>query len=45
MIKRALVSVSDKKGIVDFCKGLVDCGLKSFPREAPQRLLRKRGLK
>ena len=26
MKKRALVSVSDKAGVVDFCKGLVDCG-------------------
>lgn len=28
MKKRALVSVSDKTGVVDFCKGLVANGLK-----------------
>ena len=29
MKKRALVSVSDKAGVVDFCKGLADCGFES----------------
>ena len=29
-MKRALVSVTNKDGIVDFCKGLVDLGLKLF---------------
>ena len=30
MIKNALLSVSDKTGIVDFAKGLVDLGVNPF---------------
>ena len=29
-MKRALVSVSDKTGLVEFVQGLVDCGYESF---------------
>ena len=35
MIKNALLSVSDKTGIVDFAKGLVDLGVTIYPQVGP----------
>ncbi len=34
-IRRALISVSDKTGVVDFARKLVALGVKSFPPAAP----------
>ena len=39
MIKNALLSVSDKTGIVDFAKGLVELGEPFIPQVGPLRLL------
>ena len=39
-IKRALISVSNKLGIVDFAQGLVNEGVKSTAREARGSILK-----
>ena len=43
-IKRALISVSDKDGIVDFAKGLVDLGVEIISTGGTYRLLTQNGL-
>lgn len=45
MSKRALVSVSDKTGLVDFVKGLVDCGWEIIATGGTQKLLDESGVK
>ena len=42
---RALVSVSDKTGLVDFVKGLVDLGWEIIATGGTQKLLEKEGVK
>lgn len=43
-IQRALISVSDKTGLVDFAKGLVDLGIEILSTGGTAGLLRKAGL-
>ncbi len=43
--RRALVSVSDKQGVVEFCKGLVDAGFEILSTGGTARALREGGLK
>jgi phosphoribosylaminoimidazolecarboxamide formyltransferase/IMP cyclohydrolase len=45
MKKRALVSVSDKAGVVDFCKGLVECGFEIISTGGTAKALKDAGLK
>ncbi len=45
MKKRALVSVSDKAGIVDFCKGLVKYGFEIISTGGTAKALKDAGLK
>ena len=45
MCNRALVSVSDKTGLVDFVKGLVDLGWEIIATGGTQKLLEKEGVK
>ena len=45
MKKRALVSVSDKTGLVEFVKGLVDLGWEIIATGGTQKLLEKEGVK
>ena len=45
MKKRALVSVSDKAGIVDFCKGLAECGFEIISTGGTAKALKDAGLK
>ncbi len=45
MKKRALVSVSDKAGVVDFCKGLVECGFEIISTGGTAKVLKEAGLK
>lgn len=45
MKKRALVSVSDKTGVVDFCKGLVKCGFEIISTGGTAKALKDAGLK
>lgn len=42
---RALVSVSDKTGIVDFCKGLIDLGFEIISTGGTSKTLKEAGLK
>src|ERR1700741_2591092 len=44
MIKQALISVSDKAGIVDFAKSLSDLGVKILSTGGTAKLLRDAGL-
>lgn len=44
MKKRALVSVSDKAGIVDFCKGLVECGFEIISTGGTAKALKDAGM-
>ena len=44
-MKRALVSVSDKSGLVDFVRGLVDLGWEIIATGGTQKLLEKEGVK
>ena len=39
VVKRALVSVSDKSGIVDFCKGLSELGIEILSTGGTAKLL------
>ncbi len=43
-VKRALVSVSDKSGIVDFCRALHDLGIELISSGGTARLLAQHGL-
>jgi phosphoribosylaminoimidazolecarboxamide formyltransferase/IMP cyclohydrolase len=43
-VKRALISVSDKEGIVDFAKGLSDLGVEILSTGGTARLLKESGL-
>lgn len=45
MKKRALVSVSDKAGVVDFCKGLVECGFEIISTGGTAKVLKEAGIK
>ena len=45
MKKRALVSVSDKTGVVDFCKGLVSLGFEIISTGGTAKALKDAGLK
>ncbi len=45
VVKRALVSVSDKNGVVEFCKGLVDVGIEILSTGGTARLLMDNGIK
>lgn len=45
MKKRALVSVSDKAGVVDFCKGLVECGFEIISTGGTAKALKDAGIK
>ena len=45
MKKRALVSVSDKAGVVDFCKGLVENGFEIISTGGTAKTLKDAGLK
>lgn len=44
MIKRALISVSDKKGIVDFAKGLAAAGVEILSTGGTAKALREAGI-
>lgn len=44
MIKRALLSVSDKTGIVDFAKGLIDLGYELISTGGTEKALKEAGL-
>lgn len=44
-IKRALISVSDKKGIVEFAKGLKRLGIKIISTGGTAKLLKSKGIK
>lgn len=44
-MKRALVSVTDKTGVVDFCKGLVECGYEIISTGGTKRVLDEAGVK
>ncbi|MCM8778331.1 MAG: bifunctional phosphoribosylaminoimidazolecarboxamide formyltransferase/IMP cyclohydrolase [Candidatus Omnitrophica bacterium] len=44
-VKRALISVSDKTGIVDFAKGLVDLGIEILSTGGTAKLLQDKGIK
>jgi len=44
MKKRALVSVSDKSGVVDFCKGMVECGFEIISTGGTAKVLKEAGL-
>ena len=43
-MKRAIVSVSDKTGVVDFCRGLVDLGFQVVSTGGTSRSLREAGV-
>ncbi len=43
-MKRAIVSVSDKTGVVDFCRGLVDLGFEVVSTGGTSRSLREAGV-
>ena len=45
MKKRALVSVSDKTGVVDFCKGLIANGFEIISTGGTAKALKEAGLK
>lgn len=45
MKKRALVSVSDKSGVVEFCKGLTECGFEIISTGGTAKALKEAGLK
>lgn len=44
-MKRALVSVTDKTGVVDFCKGLVECGYEIISTGGTKKVLDEAGVK
>lgn len=44
MKKRAIVSVSDKTGIVDFCKNLVECGYEIISTGGTKKVLDEAGV-
>ena len=44
-VSQALISVSDKTGVVDFAAGLVELGIEILSTGGTARLLRESGLK
>ncbi len=44
-VKRAIISVSDKLGLVDFARGLIDCGVEIYSTGGTRRHLENAGLK
>jgi len=44
VVARALVSVSDKRGVADFCRALVECGVEILSTGGTARQLRARGV-
>ncbi len=44
-IKRALISVSNKLGVVDFAKGLINCGVEIYSTGGTRRHLENSGIK
>lgn len=44
-VKRALISVSDKSGVIEFAKGLVDSGIEIISTGGTSEQLRKAGIK
>lgn len=44
MIKRALISVSSKDGIVDFAKQLIECGIEIISTGGTKRVLEQEGI-
>ena len=44
-MKRALVSVSDKTGLVEFVQGLVDCGYEIISTGGTKKALENAGIK
>ena len=44
-VKRALISVSDKEGVADFAKGLLDLGVEILSTGGTARILRDAGIK
>ena len=44
-ISRAVISVSDKTGLVEFAQTLVDCGVEIFSTGGTRRVLTEAGLK
>ena len=44
-IKRALISVSEKKGVVDFAKGLEKLGIEIISTGGTAKVLRENGIK
>ena len=45
VIKRALISLSDKKGIIEFARGLSDLGIEILSTGGTAKLIRENGLK
>lgn len=44
-MRRALVSVTDKTGVVDFCKGLIECGFEIISTGGTKKVLDDNGVK
>ncbi len=44
-MKRALVSVTDKTGVVEFCKGLIECGYEIISTGGTKKVLDSNGVK
>ena len=44
-VKRAIISVSDKLGLVDFARGLIDCGVEIYSTGGTRRHMESAGLK
>ena len=44
-MKRALVSVTDKTGVVEFCKGLEECGYEIVSTGGTKKVLLAGGVK
>lgn len=43
-VKRALISVSDKTGLAEFAKGLVECGVEIYSTGGTKKFLQENGL-
>ena len=44
-MRRALVSVTDKTGVVEFCKGLIECGFEIISTGGTKKVLDDNGFK
>ena len=44
-MRRALVSVTDKTGVVEFCKGLIECGFEIISTGGTKKVLDDNGVK